>query len=332
MVPWPRIQCPSSRWRDLDDALLHPHELLADDVALLLRVAHVRQGVRNCSSACFDRDRARAQAVEHAADELGFALAHQPGIHVDAAHAVRAQRPQAERESHGGIHAAADEEEDVAIARRLADLALRSSGTRCRGSQSFTQPQMSKRKFERTALPVGGVNHLGMELHAVEAALGVWRWRRWRRCGAAPRCENPGGRPATTSRWLIQICWRAAQAVEERRPRTASRVRSVARPYSPLSPLLHPAAQQVRHELLAVADAQHGMSGVQDGRIDRGAAGIVNAGRAAGNDQAFARRQFAAGVSLRRTSAYTPRSRTLRAMRWQYCPPASRTVICGALI
>src|SRR5579885_2138445 len=37
----------------------------------------------------------------------------------------------------------------------------------------------------------------------------------------------------------------------------------------------------------------------------------------------------AAGVSLGRTSAYTPSSRTLRAMRWQYCPPASRTVTCG---
>src|SRR5581483_3396157 len=36
-----------------------------------------------------------------------------------------------------------------------------------------------------------------------------------------------------------------------------------------------------------------------------------------------------AGVSLGATSAYTPRSRTLRAIRWQYCPPASRTVICG---
>ncbi len=37
----------------------------------------------------------------------------------------------------------------------------------------------------------------------------------------------------------------------------------------------------------------------------------------------------AAGVSLGATSAYTPSSRTLRAMRWQYCPPASRTVIWG---
>src|SRR5665213_1943683 len=36
----------------------------------------------------------------------------------------------------------------------------------------------------------------------------------------------------------------------------------------------------------------------------------------------------AAGVSLGATSAWTPSSRTLRAMRWQYCPPASRTVIC----
>src|SRR5712692_8226821 len=36
-----------------------------------------------------------------------------------------------------------------------------------------------------------------------------------------------------------------------------------------------------------------------------------------------------AGVSLGATSAYTPKSRTLRAIRWQYCPPASRTVICA---
>src|SRR5258708_998557 len=36
-----------------------------------------------------------------------------------------------------------------------------------------------------------------------------------------------------------------------------------------------------------------------------------------------------AGVSLGRTSAYTPRSLTLRAIRWQYCPPASKTIICA---
>src|ERR1051325_11435709 len=37
-----------------------------------------------------------------------------------------------------------------------------------------------------------------------------------------------------------------------------------------------------------------------------------------------------AGVSPGATSAYPPKSRTLRAMRWQYCPPASRTVIWGS--
>src|ERR1019366_7948186 len=43
----------------------------------------------------------------------------------------------------------------------------------------------------------------------------------------------------------------------------------------------------------------------------------------------FADESSAAGVSLARTSAYTPRSRTFRAIRWQYCPPASRTIICA---
>src|ERR1017187_6536541 len=43
----------------------------------------------------------------------------------------------------------------------------------------------------------------------------------------------------------------------------------------------------------------------------------------------FADESSAAGVSLARTSAYTPRSRTFRAIRWQYSPPASRTIICA---
>lgn len=40
-------------------------------------------------------------------------------------------------------------------------------------------------------------------------------------------------------------------------------------------------------------------------------------------------RSEAAAASLRTTSEETPSSRTLRAIRWQYWPPVSRTLICA---
>ena len=71
-----------------------------------------------------------------------------------------------------------------------------------------------------------------------------------------PTTVKPAGSAATTSRWLIQICCRPARPANSGSEAASSS--SVARPYSPFSPLRDLAAQQVRHELLAVTDAQHG--------------------------------------------------------------------------
>ena len=70
---------------------------------------------------------------------------------------------------------------------------------------------------------------------------------------------------------------------------------SCANPYSPLSPFSHRAAQEVRHQLLPVANAQHRNSGIEQRRIDGRAAGIVNAGRTAGDDDPFASCQLGGG-------------------------------------
>ena len=59
--------------------------------------------------------------------------------------------------------------------------------------------------------------------------------------------------------------------------------------------LAHVAAQIVRHELLAVTDAEHGAVGRKNRRIDAGAVAFVNAIRAAGNDQPGAAAQFGRG-------------------------------------
>ena len=56
----------------------------------------------------------------------------------------------------------------------------------------------------------------------------------------------------------------------------------------------------MRHQLVAVADAEDGRAGSKQRGIDGGAAGIVNAGRSSGDDDAFAstercRRSFTGG-------------------------------------
>ena len=118
----------------------------------------------------------------------------------------------------------------------------------------------------------------------------------------ASDAETRRAAATTTSRWLIQICWRPAMP-REQGIGASRRSSSVARPYSPLSPLRTVAAQQVRHQLLAVADAQHGPAEAENGGVDGGAGGIVDAAGAAGDDEAARGASSAAGVSLGRTSA-----------------------------
>jgi len=52
------------------------------------------------------------------------------------------------------------------------------------------------------------------------------------------------------------------------------------------------AAEQVRHELLSVTDSHYGLSLGEDAGIHRGAAGVVNARRAAGDDDAPSQRRL----------------------------------------
>ncbi len=51
--------------------------------------------------------------------------------------------------------------------------------------------------------------------------------------------------------------------------------------------LLNISTKKMRHDLLAVADAEDGGAGGEQRGIDGGAAGIVNAGGSAGDDDSF---------------------------------------------
>ena len=129
-----------------DDALLHAHELFADDVALALRLADARERLEKLLFGVLHGD------ARHAADEFGFAFAHQAGIHIDAAHAAA---PSARRHS---VKATVEstppltKKKTLRLPTRFADLLLQ-QGTRRRGFQSFTHPQTRKTKFRDTRVP-----------------------------------------------------------------------------------------------------------------------------------------------------------------------------------
>ena len=90
-----------------------------------------------------------------------------------------------------------------------------------------------------------------------------------------PATENPSGTRPTTSRWLIQTCCVPAEAAEQRVGRIVEFERR--QPVLALHPLADFAAQQVRHELLPVADAEHRDAQRKDRRVHRGALRVVYA-------------------------------------------------------
>ena len=130
-------------------------------------------GVEKFLFAARDFDHARAQLAESAFDEFRFAFAHQPGIDVNAAHPLGPERAQTERESDGRIDAAADEKKHVAVADALANLVLDERDTLARVPVLRAAADVEDEVLE-DAGALRRVDHLGMELHAVEPARGVF--------------------------------------------------------------------------------------------------------------------------------------------------------------
>ena len=150
-------------------------------------------------------------------------------------------------------------------------------------------------------MPLRGVDHFGMELHAVEPARRVGHGRDGAGVGACPARRNPSGTPAPCPDGSSRSAGGPASPAKS--GVGASSRSSVARPYSPLSPFSHRAAQQVRHQLLAVADAEHGRPRRENAGIHRGAARVVDAVGPPEMMMPFRREQFGrrslAGADLR---------------------------------
>ena len=126
-----------------------------------------------------------------------------------------------------------------------------------------------------------------MELHAVEPARVVG--------DSGDRHRSRSGRALETRRAAPRPCrdGSSRSAAVRRHPGTEDRVVvQFERGQAVLAfvALADLAAQQVRHQLLAVADAEDGGPAAKDRGIHCGAAGLVNAGGAAGDDDPSAAR------------------------------------------
>ena len=191
-----------------------------------------------------------------------------------------------------------------------------------------SQPATSRRKRVEDLGPVRRVDDLGVELDAVEAALG--RLAGGDR-GAGARGER--GEPLAAARrrrrgGSSSSCCSSGRPAEQATAAVAARTRSV-RPNSPASAPLDPAAERLDHRLHPVTDAQHRDLRARAARVGkRRRPRLVDRGRPAGEHQrprARAPGSARRGVSCGSSSAKTPHSRIRRAISCEYCPPKSRT-------
>ena len=147
----------------------------------------------------------------------------------------------------------------------------------------------------------------------------TFRWK--------PLCGNLAAERSTRSKWLIHTCDGSMPS----QMGSWAVMSSWAMPYSPCSPFRR-YRQVMRHQLMAIADAEDWHAGIEQRGIDVGASGIVYAGRPAGNDHAATGKQFRGRGFTRLNFGVNSQFAHAPAIRWVYWPPVSRTVIWGAPI
>ena len=158
------IDLPELRGLLLED----PDELVADDPPLLLGILDARQA-REEPIPSVDHHQPHAEiALERDPQELRLALAHQPVVDVDAGQLV-ADRSMHERRGDRAVDAARERTDDMTVADALADLGDRRLDE-VRRRPRLAQPGDADDEVAQDLATNGRVDHLGVELDAVEVA------------------------------------------------------------------------------------------------------------------------------------------------------------------
>ena len=259
--------------------LEHFHEEPPDDLALLLRIADVRQGAQKLSGGVHPAH-VQVEGGEGFLHAVHLVLAHQPGVHEDAGE-LPADGLVEEQGGHARIHAAREAQDHRALADLFLDV-LDLLLDELSGVPVELHPA-DVEEIQEDLVPVGRVRDLRMELDA-EAALGQilhgghGHARRIRRDEVAL-----GG--------LLDMVAVAhpdhqlpLQALED----DAVRVRHPdgGLPVFALGGAVELSAQIPGQELLAVADPQDGHAQLEDGRIQVRGPGFQDGIGPAGEDHA----------------------------------------------
>ena len=183
---------------------------------------------------------------------------------------------------HRRIDPAAQPQDHFFVADVFADLGDRFPGEGFHAPGALAAADVEEEVLEHGPA-LGGVGDFRVELHAEKLAPGVGRGREAgvRRGG---RGVKPLGSLRMESPWLIQQVVFRADPFEQPRRRADGKLGEAVLAFSRA---FDAAPESRRHELHAVADAQHRNTEAENAGIDLGASGLVDAGRAAGQDDAF---------------------------------------------
>ncbi len=164
--------------------------------AFVLRLGQAGQPPEELGGGVFHAKCAGAERLKKLANVVRLALAHQAGIDIDAVDAFAAQCSQAQRVGDGGIDAAADEEEDVAITGLLANLGFdeRDAIFRVPVGRAACDAEDEVRQ---NLAPAGSVDHFGMKLHGGDGPLAMRNGGNGARSRGCQYCQSL---PARTRR------------------------------------------------------------------------------------------------------------------------------------
>ena len=235
----------------LDLRLEHGDELVADDLSLALGVGVAAQLLEEAGARVDGAQRQVEAAGEGLLHLRSLALAEQAVVHEDALQ-LRADGPVQEQRHHRAVHAAGQRADDALLAHPLADPGGRVLDERAH-AESEADPALLEEGLVQLASP-RGVGHLGVELDGVEPLLRVRHRAEGRVLAAADDAES-----ARRRRHLVSVAHPDVEVLAgahlPERPHGLQNLDPGMAVFTVRFPVDGP-AEQLGHELQAVADAQ----------------------------------------------------------------------------
>src|SRR6267143_2721766 len=254
-------------------------ELVADDLTLALGIDHAAQLLQETRPGVDRAQRQVEPAGEGLLDLLGLPFAEQAVVDEDALE-LRADGPVQEQGDNGAVHPAGEGADDALLPPPVAD-----AGRRVLDDRAHTEAEADPALLEERLIQLpaaGSVGHLGMELDGVQPLLRVGDRAEGRVLAAPDDAEaaRGGGHLVPVAHPDVEVLARAHLAEGPHRlNHLDARVSVLA-----VRGAVDGAAEQLGHELQAVADPEYGDAHLEHRAVDERGAGLLDAEGAAGED------------------------------------------------